>query len=159
MIEIAEFPDRIVLGLSGEFIAASHENSNAPEVIGALWGDMSWRYFSMNLDRDAFPLGIGAMWFKDSNQAGEMIYFAGYEVKTPPTDLGELELLEIPGGKYAYYTHEGPLSNFSKSNNYFYSELFPNSGLTRRMGMALEIYSEVDESGSPTKTLIAVPVN
>jgi predicted transcriptional regulator YdeE len=158
MIESAIFPQRILLGLKANFIAASHENSNAQEVIGPLWGEMSWRFFQVPVARDDFPLGIGAMWEDESGQPGAMVYFAGYEVKEVPADLGGLEILEIPEGRYAYVTHSGAVSGLPATVTAFYSTQFPQSDFQRRAGMDLEIYSEVDESMTPTKVLVAVPV-
>ena len=158
MIESAILPNRILLGLKRNFISASHENSNAQEVIGPLWGDMSWQYFQLPLKRDDFPLGIGAMWEDGSGEPGAMVYFAGYEVKEVPEDLGGLEILNIPEGKYAFATHSGPMSGLPQTVTSFYADQFPKSEFRRRPGMDLEIYSEVDESGMPTKVLVAVPV-
>lgn len=158
MIESAIFQQRIILGLKAKFIAASNENSNAQTVIGQLWGEMSWRFFQVKVARDDFPLGIGAMWEDESGQPGAMVYFAGYEVKEVPPDLGGLEILEIPEGRYAYVTHIGAVSELPATVTAFYSTQFPQSDFQRRAGMDLEIYSEVDESMTPTKVLVAVPV-
>lgn len=159
MVEISVLPARTVLGLKANFLAASHENSNAQEVIGPLWGEMSYQYFNLTLDRDAYPLGVGAMWDDGSGEPGAMVYFAGYEIKSIPEDLGGLEVLEIPEGKYAFVTHEGPLAELPKTVTAFYSSDLPNSGLVRRRGMDLEIYSEIGESGFPTKVIVAAPIS
>ena len=155
MIEVIEFGGLTLLGQSAQFISASHEGSDAPQVIGRLWQEMSKAFFALNLDRDADPLGIGAMWPAETGKPGEMIYFAGYQVHSKPDLMGGLEILDLPMGAYAQVLHEGPMSELPQTVTNFYGELLPASQLERAAGLDLEIYYEV---GQVAKVGIAAPV-
>lgn len=158
MVEIAVFPGRFLVGAKATFIAAGHQNSNGPVVIGQLWAEMSREFFQLDLARDEFPVGIGAMWPTESGVAGEMTYFAGYEVSALPESLDELESLELDAGSYAFVSHTDGMATLSQTVERFYSQVLPESGLARRWGMDLEVYQDPDESGTPQTVLIAAPV-
>ena len=155
MIEVIEFGGLTLLGQSAQFISASHDGSDAPQVIGQLWQEMSKAFFALNLDRDADPLGIGAMWPAETGKPGEMIYFAGYQVHSKPDLMGGLEILDLPTGTYAQVLHEGPMSELPQTVTNFYGKLLPTSQLDRVAGLDLEIYYEV---GQVAKVGIAAPV-
>jgi len=159
MIEISEFPNRVLIGLSRPFIAATQPNSNAGEVIGPLWQEMSKLFFSMELNRGPSPLGVGAMSSGESEGDGAMTYFAGYEVHSLPEDLNGLEVLVLEPAKYAFITHEGPMSELPGVITNFYSKLLPESGLARKAGMDLEIYLETYDPEPKTIVTIAAPVH
>ena len=155
MVETANFPKRTLLGLSVAFISIQQQNSNAAEKIGPLWGQMSSLFFNHpELGREN-PIGVGAMWPIEGGAAGEMQYFAGYEVSEPPQDLGGLEVLEIPSGDYAFATHRGPLHDLATTVQDFYTNKLPSSKLERRPGMDLEIYIA---TGEASEVVIAAPV-
>ena len=159
MIEISEFPNRVLLGLSRPFIAATQPNSNAADVIGPLWQQMSKLFFSMELNRDPSPLGIGSMSLDKSGKKGSMTYFAGYEVHSVPEDLGGLGVLVLEPAKYAFITYEGPMSELQRVITNFYSKLLPESGIERREGLDLEIYLETYDPEPKTIVTIAAPVH
>ncbi len=158
MIEVIEFPSRTIVGLKRNFIGAGHPNSNAMQVIGPLWGEMSKLFFSLGLTDDEYPLGVGAMWPAESGEPGEMTYFAGYEVVDADRDLGGLEALTVPAGNYASMTHPGSMENFSETVVSFYTDLLPNSGHQRRAGMDLELYIETGAPDFSSKAIIAAPI-
>ena len=158
MIETGIFPQRKLLGLSRPFISATQPNSNASDVIGPLWGEMSKLYFSLKLDRDANPVGVGAMWNAGDGQPGSMIYFAGYEVNELPEDAGGLVALVLETTKYAFIEHNGPMSELPAKITSFYKDLLPSSGIERVDGIDLEIYHESDNPEIPPRVVIAAPV-
>ena len=158
MIQTELFPQKTLLGLSRPFISAIQPNSNASEVIGPLWGEMSKLFFSMKLDRDANPVGYGAMWNDVESEPGPMIYFAGYEIFEIPEDLGGLEVLKLRPTKYAYIEHVGPMSELPAKITSFYTELLPASDVQRIDGIDLEIYHESDNPELPPKVIVAAPV-
>lgn len=158
MIQTEVFPQKKLLGLSRPFISATQSNSNASEVIGPLWGEMSKLYFSMKLDRDANPVGYGAMWDAGDGEPGSMIYFAGYEVNDFPEDLGGLVSLVLDPTKYAFIEHYGPMSELPAKITAFYKDLLPASGIERVDGIDLEIYHENDNPELPPRVVIAAPV-
>jgi predicted transcriptional regulator YdeE len=158
MVETSIFPTRLLVGLSRPFIAAGHENSTTQSVIGPLWEEVSHWFFSLDVKRDDNPIGVGAMWPIDDGLAGEMVYFAGYEVRAFPDQLGALKKLEVQGGKYAHVTHVKPLNELPETVIEFYCHSLPASGQVRRRGMDLEIYQEADSSGKPRSVVVAAPI-
>ena len=158
MIQTELFPQKTLLGLSRPFISAIQPNSNASEVIGPLWGEMSKLFFSMKLDRDANPVGYGAMWNDVDREPGSMIYFAGYEIFEIPEDLGGLEVLKLRLTKYAYIEHVGPMSELPAKITSFYTDLLPASEVQRIDGIDLEIYHESENPELPPRVIIAAPV-
>lgn len=158
MIEVSNLPARTLMGLSRPIISATHLHSNAPAVIGQLWGEMSKLFFSMKLDRSTNPIGVGAMWPDLKKGAGHMVYFAGYEVAALPEELGGLEALEVEESSYAFVQHFGPMNELPELIRDFYTNLLPNSGIQRRDGMDLEIYVENEDPTQPTLVTIAAPV-
>jgi predicted transcriptional regulator YdeE len=66
--------------------------------------------------------------------------------------------LTIEEGKFAFVVHQGSVEDMSNTVKKFYGEVLPSSGLVRRKGMDLEIYSELDQNGSPSKIIVAAPV-
>jgi predicted transcriptional regulator YdeE len=158
MFEVQELEPRIILGLKVSFISASHEGSNAHLVIGPLWQEMSKLFFSLKPESSIYPNGVGAMWPDESGTPGSMYYFAGYEVSDVPEDLGGLEVLHLEGGKYAFVTHLGPMSDLSNSVIDFYTRVLPESNLPRRAGIDLELYREEESDGDISKVIIAAPV-
>jgi predicted transcriptional regulator YdeE len=158
MIQTELFPQKTLLGLSRPFISAIQPNSNASEVIGPLWGEMSKLFFSIKLDRDANPVGYGAMWNDLKGEPGSMIYFAGYEIFEIPEDLGGLEVLKLRPTKYAYIEHTGPMSELPAKITSFYTELLLASGIQRIDGIDLEIYHESNDPELPPRVIVAAPV-
>jgi predicted transcriptional regulator YdeE len=157
MIEAAEFAPRTIVGKRATFISASHPNSNAPQVIGPLWAEMSRQFFGLSLADNDNPVGVGAMWATESGVEGEMIYFAGYEVSQVADEIGDLEVLGIEAGRFAFVTHTGPMQALTETVVDFYSRLLPNANVERRAGVDLEIYHE-GESGHAGKVVIAAPI-
>jgi predicted transcriptional regulator YdeE len=158
MIEVIEVSARTIVGLKRNFIGAGHPNSNAMQVIGPLWGEMSKQFFSLSLTDDEYPLGVGAMWPAEPGEPGEMTYFAGYEVQDLGKDLGNLEVLSMDAGKYAAITHTASMDTLSKTVVSFYSDLLPTGGHQRRVGIDLELYIETGAPDFSSKVIIAAPI-
>ena len=65
-------------------------------------------------------------------------YFAGYESLSLSVD--SLDELVVPAGDYFAVTYQGPITGFDAAVNEVYGTIFPDSGLTPRDGLHLEIY-------------------
>lgn len=55
-------------------------------------------------------------------------YWAAIEVNDFDAIPNNMSSLEIPGGKYAVFLHEGNMSAFQKTLNYIYTKWLPSSG-------------------------------
>lgn len=119
---------------------------------------MSKLFFNMKLDRDANPVGYGAMWNDVDSEPGSMIYFAGYEIFEIPEDLGGLEVLTLRPTKYAFIEHNGPMSELPAKITSFYADLLPASEVQRIDGIDLEIYHESENPELPPRVIVAAPV-
>jgi predicted transcriptional regulator YdeE len=159
VLKVKLIPARILLGSKSPFIGANKPNANGPEVIGPLWDSMSQMFFSLDLARDAWPVGVGAMWMDGTSDVdGAMIYFAGYEVNEVPEDLGGLEVLALAEGRYATTEHEGPMAELPGVISNFYAKVLPESGLERKPGIDLEIYYANEDPNLPPRVVIAAPL-
>ena len=157
-LDTMDLPDMVVVGLKGTFISAAYEGSNAGEVIGPLWADMSQVFFQLHLAGLEIVRGIGAMWPTNSDNPGEMHYFAGYELSGIPEDIKTLEILSIPAAKYAFVVHRGSLDGLPATTMDFYRNQLPASKLERDAGYDIEIYGDNDEFGMPTTVTVCSPI-
>lgn len=157
-IRTAQMSGMLILGLQKPFISANHPGSNAPQVVGPLWDEMSKLFFQLPISHKPDFRGVGAMWLSGSDVPGEMIYFAGYEVSEVPEELNGLEVLNIPEANYAFVVHSGGMAGLPETTVNFYSNQLPKSGLERVVGMDLEIYGDNDENGMPTTVTICAPI-
>jgi predicted transcriptional regulator YdeE len=73
--------------------------------------------------------------------------------------LGGLELLVLEPSKYAFVEHNGPMSELPNVITNFYTKLLPESNLSRKAGIDLEIYYESEDSGLSPRVVIAAPLN
>jgi len=73
---------------------------------------------------------------------------------------GEIGVQEIPGGKYAVFTHMGPYENFQNSYNYIFGTWIAESGVTLRDVRSFEKYLNSPDDTKPEKLLteIYVPI-
>jgi AraC family transcriptional regulator len=72
---------------------------------------------------EVYPSGF----FDDFKPTNEFEKWAGVEVKDDAEQPGGIELLTIPAGQYAVFTHRGPASAGPKTYQYIYGVWLPNS--------------------------------
>lgn len=72
---------------------------------------------------EVYPSGF----FDDFKPTNEFEKWAGIEVKDDAEQPGGIELLTIPAGQYAVFTHRGPASAGPKTYQYIFGIWLPNS--------------------------------
>jgi AraC family transcriptional regulator len=87
-------------------------------------------------------------------------YDAAVTVDRPVQPEREIGFLEIPGGKYAVFTHRGPYNDLGRSYQQIYGGWLPNSGYELRESPAFEQYMNSPMNTRPEDlvTLIHVPL-
>ena len=73
---------------------------------------------------------------------------------------GEIGVQEVPGGKYAVFTHKGPYEKLHNSYDYIFGKWLPESGMELRNVHCFEKYLNAPENTRPEKliTEIYMPV-
>ncbi len=73
---------------------------------------------------------------------------------------GEIGVQEIPGGKFAVFTHKGPYEKLTNSYDYIFGKWLPESGLELRDVRSFEKYLNAPENTKPEKliTEIYIPI-
>ncbi|WP_086449764.1 AraC family transcriptional regulator [Marivivens niveibacter] len=71
-----------------------------------------------------------------------------------------LDVVMLPGGRYAVLRHVGPYGNLTIAYDYLYNEWLDESGETLRNGPTFEMYLNTPEQVAPEEliTLIYVPL-
>ena len=128
--------------------------------IGAAFGKLGEVAGQLGLFGLPGAFGIGV--YLDDPQsvpAEDLRSYAGVLV-SEGTDIGELEEMRIPGGKYLCASHIGSYSGLGESWGRVFSEEIPKSGLEFRPGMMFEIYRNdcADTPEEQLRTDIHVPV-
>ena len=97
---------------------------------GALWQSFMPRRAEIKNPVDAsfyslevYPYGF----FDDFKPINEFEKWAGVEVKDDTEQPGGIELLTIPAGQYAVFTHRGPASAGPKTYQYIFGVWLPKS--------------------------------
>jgi len=117
--------------LSSKLIAGHRLNmSFAQNKTGALWqvfmpkrGAINGNVDSNLYSVEVYPPGF----FDDFKPTNEFEKWAGVEVSEGSAQPAGIELLTIPAGLYAVFTHQGPASAGPKTYQYIFSTWIPNS--------------------------------
>jgi len=153
-VSTIEVPATTVVGVSGQFISGHEPNSDAGEVIPALWARLAESHGHAFHDAH---WSVGVM--SDVEGSSKMNYLAAIRLEDSEHNTQGLETLELPGGTYLACEHVGPLSTFRQTAVWFYSEYLPSSGARLREGYHLEIYDDrFDPESKDSIVLICAPV-
>jgi predicted transcriptional regulator YdeE len=149
-----EVPATTVVGVSGEFISALQPNSDAHEVISALWGRLMESHGHALHDAH---WAVGVM--SDVDGSSAMKYLAAIRVEDSEGNTQGLETVELAGGSYLACEHVGSLNKLGETTAWFYTEYLPTSGVQLRDDVHLEIYDDrFDPESKDSIVLICAPV-
>jgi AraC family transcriptional regulator len=142
-----------VVGVSGVFIGAMAPDTDAQTVIPQLWHQLEV------IAGDKF---YGAKWsvgvMSDADD-GRLHYVAAMRLSDNDGQHDGMDVVELPGGKYAACEHVGSLDSLGATTGWFYDEFLPSSAWSVRDGYHLEVYDERFDPDSPDSVvLICVPV-
>lgn len=87
-------------------------------------------------------------------------YDAAIAVDRPVKAEGDVGVMDLPGGKYAVFTHKGPYDNFGRTYEQIYGGWLPRSGYQLRDTPAFKQYMNSPQNTRPEDllTLICVPL-
>ncbi|WP_411555559.1 GyrI-like domain-containing protein [Nitrosospira sp. Is2] len=84
-----------------------------------------------------------------SGKLGCVRYAACIQVSSPKNVPDGLDIITVPGGDYAEFVHEGPVSDLFNTCDHIYRSWFPGSGLLPGDGPMVEVYPENFRSDVP----------
>jgi len=157
IVDMAPFS---VIGIEARFISILSPDKTNDVVIPKLWADFSQRSNQIpdRLEKEALGL-VYCLDDQPKSHPNECLYVCGVKVSTytqPPTGMIRLE---VPGGKYAVFTHQGPADKFDHMMKYIYGSWFPKSGYEFDDRPEIEIYSgEGEQNPEPTVWDICIPI-
>ena len=129
--------------------------------VGAIWGRlMNWAGMRGLLGPKMRLLGI-VYDDPDITPSAKIRYDAAVVVDRPVTPEGDFGVTELPGGKYALFTHQGPYETLSQSYARFFGGWLPESGHEVRDAEAFEEYLNSPTNTRPENLLtrIHIPID
>jgi AraC family transcriptional regulator len=94
----------------------------------------------------------------DVTPADKVRYDAAIVPSRPVDPEGEFGVTEIPGGKYAVFTHRGPYETLGQSYQRFFGNWLPKSGHELRDAEAFEEYLNSPMTARPEDLLTRIHV-
>ena len=150
-VEVKELPSMKVVFLS---------HAGPYSQVGAVWGRlMNWAGMRGLLGPQTRMIGI-VHDDPEITPADKIRYDAAVVVNRPVQPEGEFGVREIPGGKYAVFTHHGPYDTLERTYKRFFGGWLPKSGCELRDGEAFEEYlnSAMNTRPEDLLTRMHVPV-
>jgi AraC family transcriptional regulator len=136
--------------------AVAHEGAVAaiPETWARLW---RWHEQAGLAGSPLYPIGVC---YDDPEAECGFRYYAGLVFPAGVEGAGGLRILDIPGGRYAFYRHVGPYSDIAGAFRNLYGAWLPSSGHESDDRPALEIYRNTpcDTPAERLATDLLVPV-
>ncbi|MEM7247726.1 MAG: GyrI-like domain-containing protein [Acidobacteriota bacterium] len=129
--EVVELETRFVIGFG-----KTYQMSELGQ-IAQLWGVFGQRKEEIPEADTSCAYGVGQKVGVDG--ALQLHYVAGMASTAAAAPDG-LERIELPGGKYLKFTHEGDISKLPATFDWIFTEGVPNSGLKRRDTPEFEYY-------------------
>jgi len=106
--------------------------------IGRVWRKL-WEWAVESNLAQRIDLAVGMC--RDAPDArGNVVYHAGLALRGAPSSSGDVEILEVPGGRYARYRLHGPYEVIARAFPKLYGEWLPASGYAADDRPALELY-------------------
>lgn len=135
-----------IVGLSTRFISIMSQEKNNHIVIPKLWDTFFNQISSVKNRANSSLIGVCSYISDPSkkNHPDECFYLAGAEVSNIESEATptEMESLTVPAGRYAVFTHKGPLSKLDHTMNYIFGSWLPKSKEELRDAPDLEIYGD-----------------
>ena len=126
--------------------------------VGATWGRlMSWAGMRGLLGPGMRMIGI-VYDDPDVTPIDKIRYDAALVVNRPVAPQGEFGVTEIPGGKYAVFTHQGPYETLGRSYERFFGGWLPKSGRELRDAEVYEEYLNSPMNTQPEHLLTRIHV-
>lgn len=126
--------------------------------VGATWGRlMSWAGMRGLLGPQTRMIGI-VHDDPDITPADKVRYDAAVVANRPVQPEGEFGITELPGGRYAVFTHRGPYDTLGRTYQRLFGGWLPNSGYELRDAEAFEEYLNSPMNTKPDDLLTRIHV-
>jgi len=126
--------------------------------VGATWGRlMTWAGMRGLLGPHTRTIGM-VHDDPEVTPADKIRYDAAVVVNRPVDPEGEFGVTEIPGGKYAVFTHHGPYESLEQTYRRFFGGWLPPSGRELRDAEAFEEYLNSPMNTRPEDLLTRIHV-
>ena len=126
-----------------------------PTAIPRLWADLNRRSSSETYPKSGPALGVCL--YPEGAEA--MHYVAGFEVDRVAIVPAGMERVEVGGGRFAVYSHDGPVTGLPDTVHTIWSAKLAADGLIPREAPAFELYDERFDPKTTTGTVeIWIPV-
>jgi AraC family transcriptional regulator len=149
-----------VIGIEAKFISILSPDKTNDAVIPKLWADFSGRFHQIR-DRvgdDALGL-IYCLDDEPKAHPNECLYICAVKVAAAAKAPSGMIRREVPGGKYAMFTHQGPAETFQHTMNYIYGSWFPKSGYEFDDRPEIEVYADgLEQDSEPPGWDICIPI-
>ncbi|PWB83422.1 MAG: AraC family transcriptional regulator [Methylocystaceae bacterium] len=128
--------------------------ASIPESWANLW---RWHVQAGLGGRSLYPIGVC---FGDPETSGGFRYYAGLVFPDGVAASGEVETLDVPGGRYASYRHIGPYAGIGGAFQKLYGQWLPSSGYEPDDRPSLEVYRNTPYDTPPEALItdLLVPV-
>jgi AraC family transcriptional regulator len=151
----------LLVGVQGRFIASISEAPNNFKIISKLWRE-EFKPRRHEIKQLASDMNAGVMLpyaEEPKSHSEEMTYVACAPVSSATEIPQGMIKVDVPAGKYAVFTHKGPIENISHTVSYIYGSWLPGAKDEMRPAPHLELYDHRFTLGSPDSEMeICVPV-
>ena len=132
-----------VVGLHTKFISGLAIDTNAPNLIGPLWGQLHQRIGEIEAADPGVFYGVVSFPPKEErSHSDELDYVAGIEVAPGYEPPEGMVALTVPAGLRAVFEHRGVMWDFEKTLRAIYREWYPQSGYEHTGVADIERYDE-----------------
>ena len=154
-------PEIKVAGLGTRFISILSPNKNNGTVIPALWHQFMQRFATIPGRTGSASLGLVEMLPADAGKSDpmEMFYLAAAPVSSFEGLPADLLQRTLPAGRYALFTHVGPLERLGATMTTIYRGWLPQAKEKLRDAPHLEWYDQrFDPNSAKSEFDILLPV-
>jgi AraC family transcriptional regulator len=149
-----------MIGMQARFISAMSPDTNNFEVIPDLWRNFKARRHEIKHIAGSTDAGLVVPYIEGpKSHPDEMVYIACAPVSSAAVIPDGMARIDIPKGKYAVFTHKGPVGNIPHTVKYIYGSWLPKSKLELRNAPQMNVMDHRFRNDSADSELdIYVPV-
>lgn len=154
--ELYDQPALQLVGVRTLFYGLDSEKNNLAKKLPPLWANFISRLAEVPHTVPGTCYGV----VRPVHDATDQLeYFAAIEVRQRAALPDGMLALDVPGGRYAKFGHQGPAQGIDNTVNYIYSSWLLSSGTMHSGGVDLEVYDDRYHPTSDTSLMhYAIPI-
>lgn len=117
-------------------------NAETRHQIGQLWNDAVPRLFALPGHNPHALYGACIDMIEGDGPDCGFVYMVGIAVEPSAPSTDGMGTIEVPAGRYALFSYDGPITGFPQFVDAVWREYFPSTGLTKRKAPDFERYDE-----------------